>query len=147
MIFVMLPCNAYTNLFPTYSTSYYRVALPRQIRLKDVGLHNLIYLFSWFEVPHQCNHPHFMLRRSGNQEVKRITLPAGRYRSALDVIEGMLQCVQRQILHIAVDDEWDITFTTQEACGSSSWLDNPRKQSPRKHHVCIEDLFYPWTDS
>ena len=117
--YVMLPSNANTNLFPTYSTSYYRVALARQIRLKDeedweVGLHNVIYPFSWFEVPHECNHSHFILRRSGNQELKRITLPVGRYRSALDVIEGMLQCVQRQILYIAVDDEWDITFTTQE---------------------------------
>ena len=117
--YVMLPSNANTNLFPTNSTSYYRVALPQQIRLKDeedweVGLHNVIYPFSWFEVPHKCNHPHFILRRSGTQEVKRITLPVGRYRSALDVIEGMLECVQRQSLHIAVDDEWNITFTTQE---------------------------------
>ena len=55
-----------------------------------------------------------MLRRSGTQEVKRVTLPVGRYRSALDVIKGMLQCVQPQSLHIAVDDEWNITFTTQE---------------------------------
>ena len=33
--YVMLPSNANTNLFPTNSTSYYRVALPRQIHLKD----------------------------------------------------------------------------------------------------------------
>ena len=117
--YVMLPNNANTNLFPTNSSSYYRVALPRRIHLKDeedweVGLHNAIYPFSWFEVPHECNHPHFMLQRSGTQEVSRVTLPVGRYRSALDVIEGMLQCVQPQSLHIAVDDEWNITFTTQD---------------------------------
>ena len=83
--YVMLPSNALnTNLFPT---SYYRVALPRQIHLKDeedweVGLHNAIYPFSWSEVPHECNHPHFMLQRSGTQEVSSVTLPVGRYRSA-----------------------------------------------------------------
>ena len=55
-----------------------------------------------------------MLRRSGTQEVKRVTLPVGRYRSALDVIEGMLQCVQQQSPLIVMDDEWNITFTTQD---------------------------------
>ena len=117
--YAMLPSNANTNLFPTNSTSFYRVALPRQIHLKDeedweVGLHNVIYPFSWFEVPHECNHPHFMLQRSGTKEANRVTLPVGRYRSALDVVEGMLQCMQPQSLHIAVDDEWNITFTTQD---------------------------------
>ena len=65
--YVILPSNADTNLFPTNSASYYRVALPCQIHLPDeedwkVGLHHVIYPFSWFEVPHKCNHPHLMLR-------------------------------------------------------------------------------------
>ena len=62
----------------------------------------------------RMHHPRFMLRRSGTQEVKRVTLPVGRYRSALDVIEGMLQCVQQQSPLIVMDDEWNITFTTQD---------------------------------
>ena len=92
--YMMLHSNANTNLFPTNSTSYYRVTLSRQIDLKDeedweVGLHDVIYPFSWFEVPHECNHPHFMLQQSGTQEVNSVTLPVGRYRSALEMIEGM----------------------------------------------------------
>ena len=53
--YVILPSNANSNLFPTNTESFYRVALPRQIHLKDeedweVGLHHVIYPFSWFEV-------------------------------------------------------------------------------------------------
>ena len=65
---VNLPSNANSNLFPTNTESFYRVALPRQIHLKDeedweVGLHHIIYPFSWFEVPHECDHPHLLFRK------------------------------------------------------------------------------------
>ena len=33
--YVTLPSNANSNLFPTNTESFYRVALPRQIHLKD----------------------------------------------------------------------------------------------------------------
>ena len=121
--YVMLPSNANTNLFPTNSESYYRVALPRQIHLKDeedweVGLHHAIYPFSWFEVPHECNHPHVMFRRFGTQKVVKMTLPVGRYRTALDVIEGILQCMTNRenpwYFKITVDEEWNITLTSQD---------------------------------
>lgn len=67
--YVILPSNANTNLFPTNSASYYRVSLPHQIHLPDeedweVGLHHVIYPFSSFKVPRQCNHPHLMLADS-----------------------------------------------------------------------------------
>ena len=76
----------------TNSASYYRVAVPRQIHLPDeedweVGLHHVTYPFSWFEVPHQCNHPHLMLRRFRSQHIEKFTLSVGRYRTALDVVE------------------------------------------------------------
>ena len=120
--YVMLPSNANTNLFPTNSESYYRVALPRQIHLKDeedweVGLHHAIYPFSWFEVPHECDHPHIMFRRFGTQKIDKMTLPVGRYRTALDVIEGMLQCMTNPenpwYFKITVDEEWNITLRSQ----------------------------------
>ena len=102
--YVILPSNANTNLFPTNSASYYRVALPRQIHLPDeedweVGLHHVIYPFSWFEVPHQCNHPHLMLRRFRSQHIEKFTLPVGRYRTALDVLEGLFQCMKKKNPH------------------------------------------------
>ena len=118
--YIMLPSNANTNLFPTNSESYYRVALPRQIHLQDeedweVGLHHP---FSWFEVPHKCDHPHVMFRRFGEQHVDTLTLPAGRYRTALDVVEGLLQCMNNPqnpwYFNIAVDDEWNITLTSED---------------------------------
>jgi len=76
--FIMLPTNGNTNLFPTNSESYYRVTLPRQIHLKDeedweVGLHLVIYPFSWFEVRHECDHPHVMFRRFGSQNIDTLT--------------------------------------------------------------------------
>ena len=121
--YVILPSNANTNLFPTNSESCYRVALPRQIHLNDeedleVGLHHAIYPFSWFEVPHECNHPHVMFRRFGTQKVVKMTLPVGRYRTALDVIEGILQCMSNPenpwYFKISVDEEWNITLTSQD---------------------------------
>ena len=121
--YVMLPSNANTNLFPTNSESYYRVALPRQIHLKDeedweVALHHVIYPYSRFEVPHECNHPHIMFRRFGTKKVDAVTLPVGRYRTALDVVEGLLQCMNNPnnpwYFNIAVDDEWNITLTSRD---------------------------------
>ena len=61
--YVILPSNANSNLFPTNTESFYHVALPRQIHLKDeedweVGPHHVICPFSWFEVPQECDDPH-----------------------------------------------------------------------------------------
>ena len=55
--------NQWQYKFVSYQ---FRIVLPcyitRQIHLKDeedweVGLHLVIYPFSWFEVPHECDHP------------------------------------------------------------------------------------------
>ena len=78
--YVVLPRNANTNLFPSNTEAFYRVALPPQIQLKDeedwdVGLHHAIYPFSWFKVPHECDHPHFLFRQFGTQKVHAVTLP------------------------------------------------------------------------
>jgi len=117
--YVILPSNANSNLFPTNTESFYRVALPRQIHLKDeedweVGLHHIIYLFSWFEVPHECDHPHLLIRKFGTQKVYPVTLPVGRYQTALDIVEGMLKCMNPQYFKVSVDNEWNITFTTHD---------------------------------
>ena len=139
----MLPSDANTNLFPTNSESYYCVALPRQIHLKDekdweVGLYHVIYPFSWFEVPHKCDHPHVMFRQFGSQNIDTLTLPAGRYRMALDVVEGLRQCMNNPrhpwYFNIVIDDEWNVTLSSQDVCimvanggntcGSSPWVDN-----------------------
>ena len=60
--YVILPSNANTNLFPTNSASYYRVALPRQIHLPDeedwkVGLHHVIYPFFLVRSPSPMQPP------------------------------------------------------------------------------------------
>lgn len=117
--YVSLPSNANTNLFPSNSESFYQVSLPRQIHLKDeqeweVGLHHVIYPFSWFEVPHECKHPHLLFRHFGTQKVGTQTLPVGRYQTAMDIVEGMLQCESSKYFSTRVDDEWNITFTTQD---------------------------------
>ena len=115
--YVTLPSNANSNLFPTNNESFYRVALPRQIHLKDeedweVGLHHVIYPFSWFEVPQECDHPHLLFRKFGTQKVYPVTLPVGRYQTALDIVEGMLKCMNPQYFKVSVDDEWNVTITT-----------------------------------
>lgn len=94
-------------------------SLPRQIQLKDeedweVGLHHVIYPFSWFEVPHECDHPHLLFRQIGTQKEHAVTLPAGRYQTALDIVEGMLQCVNLKYFDLTVDDEWNIAFKTHD---------------------------------
>ena len=48
--YLTLPSNASSNLFPSNSKSHYRVALLRQIRLKEeenweVGLHHAVYQY------------------------------------------------------------------------------------------------------
>ena len=115
--YVILPSNANSNLFPTNTQSFYRVALPRQIHLKDeedweVGLHHVIYPFSWFEVPQECDHPHLLFRKFGTQKVYPVTLPVGRYQTALDIVEGMLRCMNPDYFKVSVDDEWNVTITT-----------------------------------
>ena len=117
--YVVLPSNANTNLFPSNTEAFYRVALPRQIQLKDeedweVGLHHVIYPFSWFEVPDECDHPHLLFRQFGTQNVHAVTLPKGRYQTALDIVEGILQCVNLKYFDLTVDDEWNITFKTHD---------------------------------
>nr|DAC81410.1 TPA_asm: penton-1 [Rhodactis coral adintovirus] len=116
--YVMLPSNASSNLFPTNSKSHYRVALPRQIHLKDeedweVGLHHVVYPLSWFDVPRECKHSHLMVRRS--DDFKLFTLPEGKYQTALDVVEGILQCLNNVApsshYEVTVDEEWNIALT------------------------------------
>ena len=62
--YLTLPSNASSNLFPSNSKSHYRVALPRQIRLKEeedweVGLHHVVYPLSWSDIPRECTHSHY----------------------------------------------------------------------------------------
>ena len=78
----------------------------------EVGLHYVIYPFSWFEVPQECNHPHLLFRKFGTQKVKSVTLPVGRYQTALDIVEGMLKCMNPQYFKVNADDGWNVTITT-----------------------------------
>ena len=117
--YVILPSNANSNLFPSNTESFYRVALSRQIHLKDeedweVGLHRVIYPFSWFKVPRECYHPHLLFRKFGTQKVYPVILPVGRYQTALDIVEGMLKSMKPQYFKVCVDDEWNVTFTTHD---------------------------------
>ena len=165
--YVILPSNANTNLFPTNSASYYRVALPCQIHLPDeedweVGLHHVIYPFSWFEVPHQCNHPHLMLRRFRSQHIEKFTLPVGRYRTALDVVEGLFQCLNKAPtpwhLNIAIDNEWNITITSQDVwimvtapvAQALGWINSENKprqvdtMGVKMNPSLVNDFGYTW---
>ena len=95
--YLTLPSNASSNLFPSNSKSHYRVALPRQIRLKEeedweVGLYHAVYPLSWFDIPRECTHSHIMLHHS--DDFKVCTLPEGMYRTALEVMEGLLRCLR-----------------------------------------------------
>ena len=119
--YVTLPSNASSNLFLTNSKSSYRVALPQQIHLKDgedweVGLHHIVYPLSWFDVPGGCQHSHVLVRRS--DDFNRFTLPEGKYRTALDVTEGILQCLNNDDSpskpKITVDEEWNVTLNSLE---------------------------------
>ena len=72
------------------------MALPRQIQLKEeedweVGLHSIIYPSSWCDVSHECIHSYIMLRNS--DDFKLYTLPEEKYRTALELMEGILQCL------------------------------------------------------
>lgn len=92
--YIMLDSNASSNLFLTDSS--YRMALPRQIYLKDrenweVRLHHIVYLLSLLNIPGRCRHSHVLLQRS--DDFKLLTLPEGKYQTSLDVIEGILQCL------------------------------------------------------
>ena len=165
--YFILPSNANTNLFPTNSASYYRVALPRQIHLPDeedweVGLHHVIYPFSLFEVPHQCNHPHLMLRRFRSQHIEKFTLPVGRYRTALDVVEGLFQCMNKAPtpwhLNIAIDNEWNITITSQDVwimvtapdAQALGWINSENKprqvdtMGVKMNPSLVNDFGYTW---
>ena len=60
-----------------------------------------------------------MLRRFRSQHIEKFTLPVGRYRTALDVVEGLFQCMKKKKttpwhLNIAIDNEWNITITSQD---------------------------------
>ena len=57
-------------------------------------------------MPQECNHPHLLFRKVGTQKV-------GRYQTALDIVEGMLKCMNPQYFKVSVDDEWNVTITTQ----------------------------------
>jgi len=41
-----------------------------------------------------------------------VTLPVGRYQTALDIVDGMLRSMSPQYFKVSVDDEWNITITT-----------------------------------
>ena len=116
-----LPSNASSNLFPSKSKSHYRVALPRQIRLKEeeaweVGLHHAVYPLSWFDIPRECTHSHIMLHPS--DDFKVCTLPEGKYLTALEVMEGILQCLKEfdplPTSTVEVDNQWNVTFKSQD---------------------------------
>lgn len=119
--YLTLPSNASSNLFPSNSKSHYRVALPRQIRLKEeedweVGLHHAVYPLSWFDIPRECTHSHIMLHHS--DDFKVCTLPEGMYRTALEVMEGLLRCLKEfdplPTSTVEVDNEWNVTFKSQD---------------------------------
>ena len=59
-----------------------------------------------------------MLRRFRSQHIEKFTLPVGRYRTALDVVEGLFQCMNKAPtpwhLNVAINNEWDITITSQD---------------------------------
>ena len=118
--YVTLPSNASSNLFLNNSKSSFRVALPRQIHLKDeedweVGLHHIVYPLSMFDITNDCKHSHIMLDRRGDSTP--FVLPEGKYYTALDVTEGMLQCLNiadpPSKIEITVDDEWNVTLNSQ----------------------------------
>ena len=119
--YVTLPSNASSNLFLTNSKSSYRVALPQEIHLKDgevweVGLHHIVHPLSWLDVPGDCQHSHVSVRRS--DDFNRFTLPEGKYRTALDVTEGILQCLNNDDSSskpkITVDEQWNVTLNSLE---------------------------------
>ena len=119
--YVTLPSNASSNLFPSNSKSHYRVALPRQIHLKEeedweVGLHSVIYPSSWFDISRECLHFHIMLRNS--DDFKLYTLPEGKYRTALELMEGVLQCLDEidplPRSKVEVDNEWNVTLNSYD---------------------------------
>ena len=59
-----------------------------------------------------------MLRRFRSQHIEKFTLPVGRFRTALDVVEGLFQCLNKAAtpwhLNIAIDNEWNITITSPD---------------------------------
>ena len=121
--YLTLPSNASSNLFPSNSKSHYRVALPRQIRLKEeedweVGLHHVVYPLSWFDIPRECTHSRIMLHPS--DDFKVCTLPEGMYGTALEVMEGILRCLKEfdplLTSTVEVDNEWNVTFKSQDEC-------------------------------
>ena len=90
--YVTLPSNASSNSFLNNSKSSFRVALPRQIHLKDeedweVRLHHIVYPFSMFDITNDCKHSHIILDRQVDS--KPFVLPVGKYHTALHVTEGL----------------------------------------------------------
>ena len=81
-----------------------------------MGLHHIVYPLSWFGVPGGCQHSHVLVRRS--DDFNRFTLPEGKYRTALDVTEGILQCLNNDDSpskpKITVDEEWNVTLNSLE---------------------------------
>ena len=143
--YVTLPSNASTNLFPSNSKSHYRVALPRQIHLKEeedweVGLHSVIYPSSWFDISRECIHSHIMLRNS--DDFKLYTLPEGMYRTALELMEGILQCLKEidplPRSKVEVDNECNVTLNsydewiaiTVSVAQALGWLTSEKTVSP-----------------
>ena len=76
-----------------------------------------------------------MLRRIGTKKVDKVTLPVGRYQTVLDVVEGMLQCMNSQYFNLTVDDEWNVTVKTHDiwimvatqVAQALGWITNEKK--------------------
>ena len=117
--YVALRGNASSNLFLNNSKSSFRVALPRQIHLKDedweVGLHHIMYPLSMFDITNDCKHSRIMLERQDDST--SFVLPEGKYHTELDVRAKMLRCLNiddpPSKIEIKVDDEWNITLNSQ----------------------------------
>ena len=78
----------------------------------EVGLHHAVYRLSWFDIPHECTHSHIMLHPSDDFQV--CTLPEGKYRNALEVMEGILRCLKEfdplPTSTVEVVNQWNVTF-------------------------------------
>ena len=68
-----------------------------------------------FDITNGCKHPHNMLERQGDSTP--FVLPEGKHHTALDVTEGMFQCLNiadpPSKIEITVDDEWNVTSNSQ----------------------------------
>ncbi|KAM7442255.1 hypothetical protein ABFA07_008758 [Porites harrisoni] len=106
--------------------------------------------------------PHLMLRRFRSQHIEKFTLPVGRYRTALDVVEGLFQCTNKAStpwhLNIAIDNEWNITITSQDVwimvtapvAQALGWINSANKprevdtMGVKMNPSLVNDFGYTW---